>query len=62
MEKVTRFEELEAFQKARALCKDIYRVTNDDPFRSDFRFIQQIRDAVGSVMDNIAEGFERNSN
>lgn len=62
MEKVTRFEELEVFQKARAICKEIYRITDENPFKSDYRFVQQIRAAGGSIMDNIAEGFERNGN
>ena len=33
-----------------------------DPFASDYRFVQQVRAAAGSIMDNIAEGFERNGN
>lgn len=60
MEKARRFEDLESFQKARELCKDIYKVTNVHPFVDDYRFVQQIRAAAGSIMDNIAEGFERN--
>ena len=62
MGKVKCFEELEVFQKARVLCKEIYEVTNIGPFASDYRFVQQIRAAAGSIMDNIAEGFERNGN
>lgn len=62
MEKVRRFEDLEAFQKARFLCKEVYSVTSSSPFCNDYRFVQQIRAAAGSIMDNIAEGFERNGN
>lgn len=62
MGKVKCFEELEVFQKARELCKEIYKVTIIEPFASDYRFVQQIRAAAGSIMDNIAEGFERNGN
>ena len=62
MEKVRRFEDLEVFQRARMLCKEIYRITKVEPFKNDFRFVQQIRASSGSVMDNIAEGFERNGN
>ena len=62
MEKVRRFEDLEVFQRARVLCKEIYRITRGEPFKNDFRFVQQIRAASGSIMDNIAEGFERNGN
>ena len=57
-----RFEDLEVFQEARELCKEIYRMTSEEPFNSDYRFVQQIRAASGSIMDNIAEGFERNGN
>ena len=57
-----RFEDLEVFQEARELCKEVYRMTSEEPFNSDYRFVQQIRAAAGSIMDNIAEGFERNGN
>ena len=62
MEKIQKFEDLEIFQRARELCKYIYRITNTEPFKSDYRFVQQIRAAAGSIMDNIAEGYERNGN
>lgn len=62
MEKIRRFEDLEIFQIARGLCKDIYLITDAESFKCDYRFTQQIRAAAGSIMDNIAEGFERNGN
>lgn len=62
MEKIRRFEDLEIFQIARGLCKDIYIITDTESFKCDYRFTQQIRAAAGSIMDNIAEGFERNGN
>ena len=62
MASVKDFEELAIFQKARELSLGIYHVTNKDGFKSDFRFVQQIRAAAGSIMDNIAEGFERGGN
>ena len=62
MDKIRRFEDLETFQRARELCKKIYSITETEPFRHDLRFVQQIRAAAGSVMDNIAEGYERNGN
>ena len=58
----SRFEDLPIWQDARALAKDIYRITSTDQFSKDYRFCGQIRAAVGSVMDNIAEGFERENN
>ena len=62
MSAVRDFEELAIFQKARELSKKIYPVTNREGFKSDSRFVQQIRAAAGSIMDNIAEGFERTGN
>ena len=62
MSSVKDFEKLAIFQKARELSKKIYPVTNREGFKSDYRFVQQIRAAAGSVMDNIAEGFERAGN
>ena len=62
MSAVRDFEDLAIFQKARELSKKIYPVTNKEGFKSDFRFVQQIRAAAGSIMDNIAEGFERGGN
>jgi four helix bundle protein len=57
-----RFEDLEVWMLAREMCKEIYRITNYELFNKDFRFRDQIRAAAASVMDNIAEGFERNGN
>lgn len=56
------FEELAIFQKARELSKKIYPITQRSEFKYDTRFVQQIRAAAGSIMDNIAEGFERGGN
>jgi four helix bundle protein len=54
-----RFEEIEAWQLARELCKLVYKLTSKGEFAKDFAFKNQIRDAAGSAMDNIAEGYER---
>ena len=62
MSAVRDFEELAIFQKARDLSKIIYPITQRGEFKYDTRFVQQIRAAVGSIMDNIAEGFERTGN
>ena len=56
---VRRFEDLVAWQKARGLTREIYRVTSDGAFIRDFRLRDQIRRACTSVMSNVAEGFER---
>ena len=62
MAKVERFEDLVIWQQARRLSKEVYEITRLGDFRYDSRFVQQIRAAVGSIMDNIAEGFERDGN
>ena len=62
MASVKDFEELAIFQTARDLSKKIYPVTQRKEFKYDTRFVQQIRAAAGSIMDNIAEGFERGGN
>jgi four helix bundle protein len=54
---IRRFEEIKAWQEARALTKMVYEITNDGSFARDFRLRDQIRDAAGSIMHNIAEGF-----
>ena len=54
-----RFEEIEAWQKARHLTKEIYLLSRGGPFSRDFGLRDQIRRASVSIMANIAEGFER---
>ncbi len=61
MAKVERFEDLKAWQKARQLANMIYDLTGNKTFARDFRLRDQIRSAAGSVMHNIAEGFDSGS-
>ena len=56
---ISNFEDMEIWQLARDLCRAIYQVTKTQDFQDDMRFRSQIRAAAGSIMDNIAEGFER---
>ena len=60
-QKVERFEDLIAWQKARQLTSAIYRITSLSDFARDFGLRDQIRRAAVSVMSNIAEGFDRAS-
>jgi four helix bundle protein len=60
-EKVRKFEDLIAWQKARALTREIYHVTSTGAFAKDFGLREQIRRASVSIMSNLAEGFERRS-
>ncbi|MEO8611084.1 MAG: four helix bundle protein [Chloroflexota bacterium] len=59
MASAQRFEDLIAWQKARALTKAIYQATRRDSFARDFGLSGQIQRASVSIMSNIAEGFER---
>jgi four helix bundle protein len=56
------FEDLEVWQDARKLSKLVRELSSKEPFKKDFRFSSQINSAAGSIMDNIAEGFERDGN
>jgi four helix bundle protein len=61
MGKIERFEDIEAWQQARALVKSTYTITKKDPFYKDRGLKDQMQRAAVSVMSNIAEGFERKS-
>lgn len=59
MATIERFEDIDAWKKARELTHRVYTVSNDGPFSRDFGLRDQMRRAAVSVMSNIAEGFER---
>ena len=59
---INSFEDLEIWQLAREICIFVKQITDKEMFNKDFRFRDQIRGASGSIMDNIAEGFERDGN
>lgn len=59
--KIERFEDIEAWQLSRKLTNEIYVITGEGNFSRDFGLRDQIRRAAGSVMHNIAEGFEAGS-
>ena len=59
---INRFEDLEIWKEARVLSSIVKSFTDCSPFCADFRFRDQIKSASGSIMDNIAEGFERDGN
>ncbi|GAB4092333.1 four helix bundle protein [Flaviaesturariibacter terrae] len=58
----TRYQDIEAWQIAREICRLVFRLTQKEPFARDFKHKDQINDAAGSIMDNIAEGFGRGGN
>lgn len=58
MPTITRFEDISAWQTSRKLANVIYDLSGQGPFERDFGMKDQIRRAAVSVMSNIAEGFE----
>ncbi|HEY6803985.1 MAG TPA: four helix bundle protein [Pyrinomonadaceae bacterium] len=59
MARVKKFEEIQSWEKARRLAKEVYTVTITGAFAKDFGLRDQIRRAAVSILSNIAEGFER---
>lgn len=59
MAKIERFEDLETWKLARELAMEIFELTMKGSFAKDNELTWQIRKSSGSVMDNVAEGFER---
>ena len=61
MATVKRFEDLEVWKKSRVLSKDIFEIITTGKLATDYRLRDQMNGSSGSIMDNIAEGFERGS-
>src|SRR5712675_2086529 len=59
MATIRRFEELDSWTLARELCRRIGKLIDAGQFKRSYRLIDQIEGSSGSIMDNIAEGFER---
>jgi four helix bundle protein len=60
--RIERFEDIESWQLARVLTNQIYGLTKQQDFARDFGLKDQVQRAAGSVMHNIAEGFDSGSN
>jgi four helix bundle protein len=61
--KISRFEDLDAWQAARELVKMVYETIHaNEKFARDYRLVKEIQGAAVSAMSNIAEGFSRKSN
>lgn len=58
---ISRFEDIDAWQDARILTKNVYQCTGRASFARDFGLRDQIQRAAGSAMHNIAEGFDSGS-
>ena len=59
MATIHRFEELEMWKLSRRLCKELGDLIDLGLFKNNYRLIGQIEGSSGSIMDNIAEGYER---
>ena len=57
-----KFEDLPIWQEARDFSKKVFWASKDGEFSKEIRLCSQIRASSGSIMDNIAECFERNGN
>lgn len=57
-----RFEDLEIWKIARSICNDLFEIYLLSDLQKDYKLWNQINGSTGSVMDNIAEGFERDGN
>ena len=62
MATIKKFEDLEIWQSARKLNADVYPLLQILDERRSYKFKDQLDASAGSVMDNIAEGFERDGN
>ena len=62
MATITRFEDIQAWQEARVLSKQIYHLSSVGAFAKDYGVRDQIQRATISIMANIAEGFDCESN
>lgn len=62
MATIKRFEDIQSWQKARILNQILGDYIESGRFNRNFNLINQIERSAGSIMDNIAEGFERSGN
>lgn len=62
MATIEKFEEILSWKEARELNRVVGKLIDEQRFKRNFKLIGQIEGAAGSIMDNIAEGFERGGN
>lgn len=62
MAKIERFEDIVSWKEARKLNSVLGKLIDSGRFKRSYRLINQVEGSAGSIMDNIAEGFERGGN
>lgn len=62
MAKIEKFEDLEIWKMAREICQYVDYLIQNTNLKSNYSIKDQMDRSSGSIMDNIAEGFERNGN
>ena len=62
MATIKQFEDLRIWQEARTLSKETYALIRKTELRNSYALRNQMEQSAGSIMDNIAEGFERQGN
>ena len=62
MATIEKFEDLDIWKLSRKLCDDVYKIIQNTDLKTNWKLKDQIDGSSGSVMDNIAEGFERGGN
>lgn len=62
MAAIERFEDIISWKEAGELNKTIGNLIHTGRLKNNFRLINQMEGSAGSIMDHIAEGFERGGN
>lgn len=58
---IRRFEDIESWQMGREVSRSVFKVARDSDLGCDFSLKDQMLRSAGSIMDNIAEGFDAGS-
>jgi len=62
MGRIVKFEDLEVWQRARVICSFVEDLFQNTGIGDNYRLRNQMEGSSGSIMDNIAEGFDRDGN
>lgn len=62
MGKIEKFEDIEAWELARIICREVENLFDETPLGKNYALRNQMERSSGSIMDNIAEGYGRGGN